>query len=61
MQWVPFLRQLQEQGLPIIVDLNKQELDAFMQEMEPQGLFLWIATENEEEELAILERLSKWR
>ena len=61
MQWVPFLRQLQAQGVPTIVDLNKQELDAFMAEMEPQGLFLWIATDNEEEERDILKRLRKWR
>lgn len=60
MQWVPFLKELRAQGVPIIVDLNKNELDAFMAEMQPQGLFLWIATDNEEEELEILKRLSKW-
>jgi hypothetical protein len=31
-----------------------------MAEMKPQGLFLWIATENEEEELEILKRVTKW-
>ena len=41
----------------MIVDLNKNELDAFMAEMNPQGLFLWIATDSEEEELEILKRL----
>jgi hypothetical protein len=30
-----------------------------MEQMEPKGLFLWIATENEEE-LAILKCLEKW-
>lgn len=60
MQWVPFIKGLQERGVPVIVDLAKQDLDAFMQEMHPKGLFLWIATESEEEELDILKRVSKW-
>jgi hypothetical protein len=29
--------------------------------MSPQGIFLWIATDGEEEELDILQRLTKWR
>ena len=60
MQWTPFLKELQARKMPVIVDLNKNELDAFMAEMRPTGLFLWIATTNEEEELDILKRLSKW-
>ena len=59
MQWLPFLKELQARGVPTIVDLNMKELDAFMAEMRPQGLFLWIATNNEEEELEILKRVSK--
>ena len=60
MQWLPFLKELQAYQMPIIVDLNKKELETFMAEMKPQGLFLWIATDNEEEELEILTRLTKW-
>jgi hypothetical protein len=60
MQWTPFLKELQARKIPVIVDLNKNELEAFMAEMRPTGLFLWIATTNEEEELDILKRLSKW-
>ncbi len=60
MQWLPFLKELQAYRVPLIVDLNKNELDAFMAEMRPQGLFLWIATDNEAEEFEILKRLSKW-
>ena len=60
MQWVPFLRELQAKKVPTIVDLNKRELDAFMEAMEPNGLFLWIATENEDEEFEILKRIAKW-
>jgi hypothetical protein len=60
MQWTPFLKELQTQGIPLIIDLNKHELDTFTAEMRPTGLFLWIATENEEEEIEILRRLNKW-
>ncbi len=60
MQWVSFLKDLQAKDVPVIVDLNKKELDGFMAEMKPEGLFLWIATDNEEEESEILKRLSKW-
>ncbi len=61
MQWVPFIQSIQARGVPVIVDLNKTELGDFMQVMRPEGLFLWVATENEEEELAIIQRLERWR
>jgi hypothetical protein len=60
MQWVPFLKDLQERGVPTIVDLSMNELGAFMAVMKAQGLFLWIATDSEEEELAILNRVARW-
>lgn len=60
MQWTPFLKELQARNIPVIVDLNKNELAAFMAEMRPKGLFLWIATENEMEEIEILKRMDKW-
>ena len=60
MQWLPFLKELQARNVPTIVDLNKVELDVFMAEMKPHGLFLWIATDNEEEELEILNRVAHW-
>jgi hypothetical protein len=59
-QWMPFLKELQAQRVPVIVDLNMNELDAFIAEMKPQGLFLWVSTDNEEEEIEILNRLNKW-
>ena len=60
MQWVPFIKQLQNRGVPTIVDLNPAELDGFISVMEPQGLFLWLASESEDQELEILERLKRW-
>ncbi|MCA9906317.1 MAG: hypothetical protein KC547_20820 [Anaerolineae bacterium] len=59
MQWVPFIKKIQKH-LPVIVDLNKSELDAFIAEVEPEGIFLWVATENEDEEQALLKRIEQW-
>jgi hypothetical protein len=60
LQWIPLIKQIQAVK-PVIVDLHKDELESFIEQMEPEGLFLWIATENEAEELAIIKRLEKWR
>jgi hypothetical protein len=37
MQWTPFIKEIQSRA-PVIVDLNKNELDAFMDEMSPEGI-----------------------
>lgn len=60
MQWVPFIQELQARRIPVIVDLAKEDLEAFMAAVRPEGLFLWIATELEEEQLAILKRVERW-
>ena len=59
MQWVPQIKEMQARA-PVIVDLNKRELDAFMEAVDPEGIFLWIATDDEEEELELLKRISRW-
>lgn len=60
MQWVSFIKELQAKNIPVVVDLTKEDLDDFMEATDPEGLFLWIATETEDEELDILKRISKW-
>ena len=60
MQWVPFIKQIQARGVPVIVDLGKEELEEFMALMDPEGLFLWVATETEEEELDLIKRVETW-
>jgi len=59
LQWIPLIKKIQAKK-PVIVDLQKHELEPFIEQMEPEGLFLWIATDTEEEELAIIKRLEKW-
>lgn len=59
MQWLPLIKEIQAKK-PVIVDLQQPELEPFMEQMEPEGLFLWIATQSEAEELAIIKRLEQW-
>jgi hypothetical protein len=59
MPWVPLIKRIQAR-VPVIVDLNKRELDDFMAAVEPEGIFLWVATEDEAEELELLKRVAKW-
>jgi hypothetical protein len=60
LQWVPFIKDLQARGVPVVVDLSKEALDDFIEVMNPKGLFLWVATENEAEELEILKHIEQW-
>lgn len=59
MQWVPLIKEIQAR-LPVIVDLNKHELDDFMTAVDPEGIFLWVGTDNEAEELALLRQVEAW-
>lgn len=61
MQWVPFIKDLQARKIPVIVDLGVGELNDFINIMDPKGLFLWVATDSEEEEIEILKRIEKWK
>ncbi len=59
MQWVPLIKQIQAH-LPVIVDLKPHELEPFMQAVRPEGIFLWIASESEAQELDLLRRIERW-
>lgn len=61
MQWVPFIKNLQARDMPVVVDLSKEDLDDFIAIMDPKGLFLWVATENEEEEIELLKHVEGWK
>ena len=61
MQHLDFIRYVQSHNRGIIVDLSKEDLDEYMEQMSPKNTFLWVATENEEEEIAIMKKLLKWK
>lgn len=60
LQWLYFIEELQAKDIPVIIDLSPEDIDEFMEEMDPKGLFLWVATESEQEEIDILKRIEKW-
>jgi hypothetical protein len=60
MQWVPFIKKLQSHHIPVIVDLSLSELEGFIDAMDPHGLFLWVATVSEDQEIDIVKRLNHW-
>ena len=60
MQWVPLIMRIQAAGKSVVVDLKPYELEPFMEQVRPEGIFLSIAADDHEQE-AILRRLLKWR
>ena len=61
MQHIPYIKYLQSKGASVIVDLDLTDLDRFMQEVDPTGIFLWIGVSSHEQEEAILKKLLKWK
>jgi len=60
MQWIPFIKKLQRSGKSVVVDLTPDELEEFIDVMEPKGLYLFIASDNEDQDRAILKRITRW-
>jgi hypothetical protein len=60
MQWVPLIRRIQAAGKSVVVDLDPSELEDFMAAVRPEGILLTMATDEEEQERAILKRVAKW-
>lgn len=60
MQWVDLIRRVQAAGKSVVVDLGPAELEDFIDVVAPEGIFLTMACENEEEEQKVLKRIAKW-
>jgi hypothetical protein len=56
---VPLIKEIQVKR-PVIVDLQPHELDDFMAQVRPEGIFLWVAATGEDEQQAILKRVARW-
>lgn len=61
MQHMPYIKYLRSLGASVIVDLSLSDLEAFMKEIGPEGIFLWVGTENEQQELDVINKLLKWK
>jgi len=60
MQWVPFIKKIQEAGKSVVVDLQLTELESFMAEVSPKGILLCIAA-GAEIQSEIIKRVERWR
>ena len=59
MQWLPFIRKIQTAGKSVVVDLHLNELEQFISEMNPKGLLLCIAADDDIQP-NIIKRIEKW-
>jgi hypothetical protein len=60
-QWLPLINKLQSVKMPVIVDVALDELEWFIDNNRPEGLFLWVGTSSDEEEELVLKRLESWK
>jgi hypothetical protein len=60
LQWIPLIKRIQSAGKSVVVDLTPAELEPFMAQVRPEGIFLWIAAEENDQD-AIVRRLLSWR
>jgi len=59
LQWVPLLKRIRAAGKSVVVDLRLAELEPFVEQMPPEGVFLCIDVE-EGLQPEILKRLERW-
>ncbi len=60
LQWVPLIKRIQSVGKSVVVDLAKTELEDFIRAVRPEGIFLCLPSESEEEEQWLINRIERW-
>jgi hypothetical protein len=60
LQWIPLIKRIQAAGKSLVVDLKPHELEPFMAQTSPEGIFLCIAADENEQD-AIVQRLLAWK
>lgn len=61
LQWIPFIQKIQNHKKGVVVDLKPDELDAFMQAVDPKGIYLCIDVAEQTQQQEILEKLLRWK
>ena len=59
LQWLPVIRKIQAAGKGVVVDLQIGELEPLIAATKPDGLYLCIPAD-EQDQPDILKRLEKW-
>ncbi len=61
LQWVPLIHKVQKGGKSIICDVDKCDLEAFIDAVpDRKGIFLFVESDDVEEQKAIIKRIEKW-
>jgi len=61
MQWVPFIKKIQAAGKSVVVDLELNELDPFLDAVRPEGILLCMDEHDPEVQDVVLGKLLKWK
>ncbi len=59
-QWKPLIKKMQGAGKSVQVFLQPEELLGFMSDMKPSGMMLCIPSSGHDEEVAMLQKITKW-
>jgi hypothetical protein len=60
--WIPVYRKVQAAGKGVQIEIGLDELDAIMQNLRPEGVFLNVGgVDDEETANAVISRVSQWR
>jgi hypothetical protein len=59
LQWIPVIKKIQAAGKGVLVDLQLDELEPFIAETKPDGLFICVPAE-ERDQPDIIKRLERW-
>ncbi|MBT3320500.1 MAG: hypothetical protein HN389_12135 [Clostridia bacterium] len=60
MQWVPFIKKIQAYGKGVVVDLQLCELEDFIAQVSPKGIYLCIDESDIDIQKSVLDRIMKW-
>ena len=61
MQLIEFIKKMQKAGKSLVIDVAPEELENFLNVMDPKGIYLCIAEKDTGQQERILERLLKWK
>jgi hypothetical protein len=59
LQWIPLIKRIQAGGKSVVVDLKPHELDPFIEQVRPEGVFLCVAAEDSIQD-DLVKRIEKW-
>lgn len=60
--WIPVMKRIQEKGRRLILlEANPKELDALIENLDPEGLYIAMGLPDQDTADAVLKRIEKWK